>query len=68
MEKRQGLVIRFFCGSYALCDGRCPAGVTPQDDELYVGTIVRVYGTWREAHAMRCVIDQSYTTREEGER
>jgi len=60
MKKINGLVIRFFAGAYVLCDGKCPAGVEPEKDEIYVGTIVKAFGTWEEADAMRKVVDAAY--------
>lgn len=60
MEKTNGLVIRFFMGKYVLCDGKCPAGVEPEKDEIYIGTIVKMFDTWDEADAMRKVVDAAY--------
>lgn len=61
MEKRNGLVIRFFCGAYALCDGKCPAGVEPEEGEIYIGNLVKMFDTWEEADAMRKIIDAAYS-------
>lgn len=60
MESTKGLVIRFFMGAYALCDGKCPAGVKPEKDEIYIGTLIKMFDTWDEADAMRKVIDAAY--------
>jgi hypothetical protein len=60
MENTNGLVIRFFMGTYVLCDGKCPAGVEPEKDEIYIGTIVKVFDTWEEADAMRKIVDAAY--------
>ena len=60
MGNKNGLVIRFFMGRYVLCDGKCPAGVESEKDEIYVGTVVKMFDTWEEADAMRKVIDAAY--------
>jgi hypothetical protein len=57
----QGLVIRYWStGAYALCDGKCPEGVTKEDGEIYTGTVVSWFNTWEEADNMRKIIDQAY--------
>jgi len=56
MEKKNGLVIRFFMGAYALCDGKCPAGVEPEEDEIYIGNLFKMFDTWDAANEMRKLI------------
>lgn len=60
MENKHGLAIRFFMSAYVLCDGKCPAGVEPEEDEIYIGNLVKVFDTWDEANEMRKVIDAAY--------
>lgn len=60
MEKRRGLVIRFFMGKYVLSDGKCPAGVEPEPGEVYIGTVVKMFDTWEEANNMRDFINELY--------
>lgn len=57
MEK--GLVIRYFCGGYYLCDGKPPKGCE-NDGELYVGNSVKWFETWEEADSLRKIIDAAY--------
>ena len=56
------MVIRFFMGGWALCDGKCPGPLSDvhEDGDLYIGNLVRVFGTWEEADGMRKIIDAEY--------
>ena len=62
MEKKNGLVIRFFMGAYALCDGKCPDSIKAMHEEgdIYVGNLVKMFDTWEEADAMRKIVDAAY--------
>lgn len=58
--ENKGLVIRYFMGKFALCDGQCPKGVEPEEGEIYIGNLVKMFDTWDQANDMRKAIDKAY--------
>jgi hypothetical protein len=56
----RGLAIRYFMGKFALCDGKPPKNITPEPNEIYIGTIINMYDTWEEADSIRELIANLY--------